>query len=194
MAYPVSLDLVADDRIARWRPLVHWVLVIPHAVIANVLSNVGGVVAFISWFAIVFTGRLPQGLADLQVLVIRYGARTYAYALWLHESYPPFEFPTSHADPGGLPLRVDIEPALEDRNRLTVALRFLWVIPAAVVAMLVFLAAAVVIVVSWFAVLFTGRYPQGMRDFVVGALRLGTRLNAYAYLLTDEYPPLALRP
>jgi hypothetical protein len=193
MAYPVTLDLTADERIARWRPLVHWLLVIPHAVLANVFSNVGSLIAILSWFAIVFTGKLPQGLADVQVLVLRYSARTYAYALWLHETYPPFEFQTTHEDPGGQPVRVDVHPVLEGRNRLTVALRFLWILPAAFVGMFIFLAASVVIVVSWFVVLLTGRYPQGMRDFVVGAMRFGTRLNAYGYLLTDEYPPLTTR-
>lgn len=194
MAYPVSLDLDADDRIARWRPLVHWLLVIPHAALAYVFSNVGSLIAFLSWFAIVFTGRLPSGLADVQCLVLRYNARAYAYALWLHEDYPPFEFQTTHDDPGGDPVRVEVHPALDDRNRLTVGLRFLWIIPAAFVAMFVYLAASVVVFVSFFAVLFTGRYPAGMRDFVVGALRFGTRVSAYASLLTDEYPPLTTAP
>lgn len=193
MAYPATLELTADERVARWRPLVHWLLALPHLVIANVLGNVASLVAILSWFAIVFTGTLPPGLADFQVLVLRYTARSYAYALWLHEEYPPFEFPTTHDDPGGHPLRVDVHPAIDDRNRLTVGLRFLWIIPVAIVAVFIYLAASVVALISWFAVLITGRYPPGLRDFVVGSLRFGTRFTAYGYLLTDAYPPFGIR-
>lgn len=192
MAYPITLDVTADERIDRWRPLVHWLLAIPHLVIADVFQNLANVIGVISWFAIVFTGRLPQGLADLQCLIIRYQARAYSYALWLYEQYPPFAFQTTHEDPGGSPLRVDVHPELENRNRLTVGLRFIWVIPAVVVGIFIFLAAAFVVLASFFVVLFTGRYPTGMRDFVVGALRYGTRVSGYAYLLVDEYPPLTI--
>lgn len=193
MAYPASLELEAPTKVANWRPLVHWLLGIPHLLIAEVLGNVAGVVALISWFAIVFTGSLPPGLAGLQCLAIRYNARAYSYTLWLREPYPPFEFSTAAADPGGDPVRVHIEPALEGRNRLTVGLRFLWVIPAAIFAALLSIAAIAVAFVSFFAVLFTGSYPQGLRDFMVGAGNYFVRLAAYAYLLTDEYPPFALR-
>ena len=69
--------------------------------VANVLGNVGGVIAVISCFAIVFTGRLPDGLATFQCLVVRYTARAYSYALWLREPYPAFDFSMTPEDPGG---------------------------------------------------------------------------------------------
>jgi hypothetical protein len=192
MVYPVSLELDADTKIANWRPLVHWLLGVPHLVIANVLSNVAGVVAVVSWFAILFTGALPPGLAGLQCLVLRYNARAVSYALWLREPYPAFDFSTTSADPGGDPVRVDIVPAYENRNKLTVALRFLWIIPAALFGFVLSIAVAAVAFASFFAVLTTGTYPAGLRDFMVRSGRYFTRLSAYAYLLTDEYPPLAL--
>ena len=192
MDYPAQLELDADTRIANWRPLVHWLLAIPHLLLVGVLGYVAGAVAIISWFAIVFTGRLPAGLANVQCLVIRYTARTYSYVLWLREPYPPFAFETTAADPGGDPVRVDFQPALHDRNRLTVALRIIWAIPALVVAVVLSWAVMVVSFVSFFAVLFTGQYPVGMRDFVVRCGRYSVRAYAYWYLLTDEYPPFAL--
>ena len=63
-AYPVQLDLDAPLEVARWRPLVHWILVIPHWVVLYVLGLVLGVLAFVSWFAILFTANITRGLFD----------------------------------------------------------------------------------------------------------------------------------
>lgn len=190
--YPANYELDAPAAVANWRPLVHWLLDIPHLVIANALSNVAGVMAFISWFAILFTGRLPEGLANFQCLVIRYQARAYSYATWLREPYPAFDFSMTPADPGGDPVRVELRPQLGNRNRLTVGLRFLWIIPAALFLMVVGIAAFFAVVAAFFAVLFTGRWPEGIRRFVIGASRLGVRVSAYWYLLVDDYPPFSL--
>ena len=191
MEYPVDLELDAPAEIANWRPLVQWLLDVPHLLITNVLGNVGGVIGVISWFAIVFTGRLPEGLANFQCMVIRYSARTYSYALWLREPYPAFDFSMSPTDPGGDPLRVDIRAQLENRNRLTVALRLIWAIPIALFLAVVSIAAMVVSFIAFFAVLFTGRWPEGMRRFIVGTGRAGVRVSAYFYLLVDDYPPFS---
>jgi hypothetical protein len=192
MAYPVTLELDAGPRVANWRPLVHWLLAIPHLVIAYALGYVSQAVALVSWLIIVFTGSLPATLAELQCMILRYTARVYSYVLWLREPYPPFDFTLSGADPGGDPLRLDITPELSGRNRLTVALRFIWVIPAAIFGTVLALAAGVALVVGFFAVLFTGRWPAGLRDFVVGVARYSVRLSAYFNLLTDAYPPFSL--
>jgi Domain of unknown function (DUF4389) len=192
MSYPVDLRLDAPPTVANWRPLVHWILGFPHLVIAGVLSSVAEVLAFISWFIILFTGRLPPGIADFQCMVLRYEARAYSYVQWLREPYPPFEFEMTSADPGTDRVRVDIAPRLENRNRLTVGLRFLWIIPILVYAIVVAVVQGLAMIVAFFAVLFTGRWPEGLRRFVVNANRLMTRVNAYGRLLVDDYPPFAL--
>jgi hypothetical protein len=190
--YPADFGLDAGREVARWRPLAQWFLAIPHLVVAEALSIVGSVVAVISWFAIVFTGRLPEGLAGLQCLSIRYQARAYSYALWLRESYPAFEFSTTFADPGTDPVRVDLVPQLENRNRLTVGLRFLWILPIALFTGLVTLVASLAVIAGFFAVLFTGRWPQGLHRFVLGTARLVVRIGAYGGLLVDDYPPFSI--
>ena len=72
---------------------------------------------------------------------------------------------------------------------MTVALRLLWMIPAAIVTAVFSIIAMIVSLVAWFAVLFTGTYPEGMRNLMIGVGRNVARLSAYVLLLTDEYPP-----
>jgi len=78
------------------------------------------------------------------------------------------------------------------QRRLTVLFRILMVLPHAVVIALLGIVAAVIYVVSWFAILFTGTYPAGMMNFMVGFMHWSTRFTGYALLLTDRYPPFAL--
>lgn len=189
--YPATLTIATPEKVANWRPLVHWLLAIPHFVIMYVLGLVAQICALISWFAIVFTGRLPEGLGGVSAMYIRYSNRVGSYVGFLHEQYPPFEFGTTSADPGGHAARTDLAIELEGRNRLTVGLRFLWIIPALIVTYLIFIIAAVCWFIAFFAVLFTGKWPDGLRNWVLKALRASTRLNAYMFLLTDRYPPLS---
>ena len=171
---------------------MQWFLAIPHLLVVGVLDSVSQVVALISWFAILFTGRLPAGLADVQAMRLRYEMRTQAYTGFLHAEYPPFAFDATSDDPGGTPVTVSISPALEGRERLTVLLRIIWMIPALIFAMIIGVLGLICGLLGFFAVLFTGRWPAGLRRFVIVALVVGLRLNAYALLLTDEYPPFAL--
>jgi Domain of unknown function (DUF4389) len=192
--YPATLEVDRADRIANWRPIVQWLLAIPHWAILNALQDLSGIIAIISWFIILFTGKLPETLANLQGLIIRYGNRTYAYAGFLREEYPPFTFETdAPADPGSYPpVRTGFVSELENRNRLTVGFRIILVIPQVIVLAVLVVAAFVALVIAFFAVLFTGRWPDGLRSFVVGVMRWGTRVSAYFLLLTDTYPPFSL--
>jgi hypothetical protein len=88
-------------------------------------------------------------------------------------------------------LRTGFAPELEDRNRLTVGFRIILAIPQLIVLAVLGVAAFVAWVIGFFAVLFTGRWPEGLRTFVVGYMRWFTRVEAYVGLLTDAYPPFA---
>ncbi|NNE72207.1 MAG: DUF4389 domain-containing protein [Acidimicrobiales bacterium] len=190
--YPVYFAASDDNEVANWRPLAHWLMVIPHAIVANVLSYASNILVFVSWFIILFTGKMPDGMARFITMAMRYNARTYSFALGLTEQYPPFEFEVQNEDPGNYAVRLDINPALEGRNRLTVFFRIFMLIPIGLFMIVVFIAAYVVMIIAWFAVLFTGTYPHGMRNFVIGVFRAGQRFSGYANLLTDEYPPFSL--
>jgi hypothetical protein len=191
--YPATFTFDPPEQIANWRPLVQWLLAIPHFAILYVLGFVQNVVGLVSWVVILFTGALPEGLANLQVMMIRYSVRAYTYAAFLKEEYPPFTFDTTPADPGNDPrVRVDITPQLANRNRLTVAFRIILLIPQAIVLFVLLIANFVAVLIAFFAVLFTGAWPVGLRDFVLNVMRWGLRVQAYCWLLTDEYPPFAL--
>jgi len=191
--YPATLTVETPPKIANWRPLVQWFLAIPHYIVLNVLGIVSGVVAIISWFAILITGKLPEGLASFQALYLRYSNRTYAYAGFLVEPYPPFTFGTVTADPGDYPgVRTDVVPEYENRNRVTVFFRLFLLIPQIVVLYILQIVASIVWFISLFVVLFTGSWNDGMRNLVLGYMRWSLRVGAYGTLLTDEYPPFSL--
>ena len=192
-SYPATFSFDPPDRVANWRPLVNWLLAIPHFVVLYGLQILSRAVGVISWFVVVFTGKLPDGLANVQVMYLRYQLRTYTFAGFMREEYPPFGFDTVAGDPGGDPrVRVDVQPQLADRNRLTAFFRIILVIPHVIVLAVLVIASFVVTVIAFFAVLFTGRWPVGMRDFVLNVWRWGLRVEAYFLLLTDTYPPFAL--
>jgi hypothetical protein len=189
LSYPATVDVRIPERIGRWRPFAQWILAIPHLVIAGALDYASRAVAIISWFAILLTGRLPEGLATFQIMMQRYSTRAYAYAAGLHAEYQPFEFEMSAAEPGGTPVDLTIEPDLGERNRVTTCFRLVLAIPAMIWTLLVGLVGVVCWFAGLFAVLFTGRWPAALHRRILAALRVGTRTTAYLTLLTDEYPP-----
>ena len=191
MAYPATIEVQTPEKLANWRPIGQIFMAIPHLAISYVLNAVAGVCAFISWFAILFTGKMPAGLANMICMSLRYQNRTMAYAGCLHDQFPPFDFTTTAAEPGGTPVQVNFQPTLEGRNRLTCALRILWAIPAMIFTALIYVVAAVCSFIGFFAVLFTGKWPPAIRGWVLKGMSASLRLNAYAMLLTDVYPPFS---
>jgi hypothetical protein len=191
--YPATFTFDPPEKVANWRPLGNWFLAIPHLMVLYILNFVSEVVAFVSWLVILFTGKLPDGLANIQVMYLRYIVRTYTYTGFMREEYPPFSFDSSATDPGDDPrVRVDVVPQLENRNRLTVFFRIILVIPQLIVLAVLAIGAWVALVIAFFAVLFTGKWPTGLRDFVLGVMRWGIRVQVYFLLLTDQYPPFVL--
>jgi len=191
--YPATFTFDPPERVVNWRPLVNWLLAIPHFIVLYALRILAQVIAVLSWFAILFTGSMPETFANLQTLWMRYELRVYTFVLFMREEYPPFAFGMSPADPGEDPrVRVDFRPQLTERNRLTVAFRLILVIPHLVVLVLLGIAASVVGLIGFFAVLFTAHWPEGLRDFVLNVYRWYLRVETYLLLLTDEYPPFQL--
>ena len=192
-SYPASFTFDPPETVANWRPLVNWILAFPHFVILYGFRVLAEVVSVVSWFVILFTGALPESLANLQVMFLRYETRIYIYACFMREEYPPFTFTSTPVDDGEDPrVHVDFRPELTDRNRLTVGFRFILAIPQFVVLAVLGIVAWVVLVVAFFVVLFTGRWSEGARNLVINIMRWYLRVQAYILLLADEYPPFSL--
>lgn len=194
ISYPVTFEFDAPEKVARWRPIVHWLLVIPHLVVAYVLAIVAEILMFVAWLLGVITGKIPEGILSFIAMSIRYNTRAQTYALFLREEYPPFGFDTTLTDPGDdSRVRVNFAAELEGRNRLTIFFRLFMIIPHAIVLGILAIVFYVVMIIAWFAVIIMGSWPTGLRNFVVGFIRWGTRVNGYFSLLTDKYPPFSMQ-
>jgi hypothetical protein len=188
-AYPILVEIDPPRVQSRVTIFFRFLLVIPAAIVAAVIGMVAGVIALIAWFAILFTGNYPAGMANFSVGALRWQTRVNAYNYLLAGPYPPF----SLDDDPAYPARVYVTPQLTGRNRLTVFFRYFMILPHAIVLALVGIAASFVLLIAWVAGTFTGEVPEGMHNFLAGMLRWATRVGGYYMLLTDEYPPFSMQ-
>lgn len=182
----VSLDITYTTPRNRLTNAFRVIWAIPHLIIVNAISRLAQVLSVVQWFIVIFTGKRHRGLWDLTRGCLDWEVRAYAYATMMYDTYPNFGFEKKD-EPVEFVLDWDEAPA----NRLSVALRIIYAIPALLLTIVVYIGALFVIIATWFAILFTGSQPRGMFDFLLKAERLGARLSAYLYLLTDTYPKYA---
>jgi hypothetical protein len=153
---------------------------------AGVLGAVAGICTLIAWFAILFTGRHPDGLWKLAAYYLRWRVRAIAYLTLLRDEYPPF-------GDDDYPAALVLEVPDARRDRLTVFFRLFLALPHLFLLWLIAVLWAFTTAVAWVLILFTGRYPETLYGFAIGALAWSTRVEAYLLLLRDEYPPFSLR-
>jgi hypothetical protein len=205
----IRVEGSVDPQVNRWLWLVKWLLLIPHYVVLLVLWIGLAVVTVVAFFAILLTGRYPRPLFGYAVGVLRWSWRVayYGYSALATDRYPPFTL----ADVPDHPARLDVAYPERLSRGLVLVKWWLLALPhylvlavfagsaymmtegrdearqvstAGLLGLLVFFAAV--------ALLFTGRYPAGIYDFVMGINRWTLRVAAYALLLTDRYPPFRL--
>jgi hypothetical protein len=141
-------------------------------------------VALASWLAILVRGRMPRWLFDFQVAFYRWANRAFGYFLLLTDRYPPFE--------GDWVIDYEVRyPERVSRWKL-LFWKVITAIPHFIILEFLGLGAVIVTVIAWFFILFSGRYPRGLFDYVAGVMRWGARVWAYVLSLTDEYPPFNL--
>jgi Domain of unknown function (DUF4389) len=156
-------------------------LAIPHFLVLYVLAIAAEVVAVIGWFAALFTGRLPAGLAGFLTGWLRWSARVYAYVGLLTDQYPPFAL--ADAD---YPVRLSAAPGR--LNRLAVLFRLILAIPAGLLLALIGYGAAVIGIVIWLIVLVTGGMPAPLHQAVAAVIRYSARFYGYFFLMSGTYP------
>jgi len=196
--YPFVFKGELTEPFSPWLWLVKWFLLIPHFILLAFLWA-GFIVSWvISLFAILFTGRYPRGLFDYNLGVLRWTWRVgfYGYQALGTDEYPPFTL--SHAD-----YPADLDVPYPERLSRGLALVKWWLLAIPHYMVIAFFqgggggrsGGGLVYVLALFAgvaLLFTGRYPKGIFNFVFGMNRWTYRVAAYAALMTDRYPPFRL--
>ncbi len=179
-----EFDIEYPERLSRLLIFVKWLLIIPHLLVLWVLAVGFGLITFIAWFAILITGKYPRGMWDYALMYLRWSQNIGAYVTLMRDEYPPFAA-------GPYPVHLDLEYP-EHLSRWLIFVKWLLVIPHFFILYFLGLAAGLVMFIAWFAILFTGRYPKGMFEFVEGVTRWALRVNVYYSLMTDTYPPFSL--
>jgi len=182
MAAPVTFEVQYIEQRNRLTNVFRYLLAFPHLIILGALGIAAYAVTFVHWWYVLFTGRRNKGMWNFAYGVADWSARVNGYLWHTFDIYPNFGF-ERRDEPVTYGFAYE-----EQANRLTCALRSIWIIPAAFIAFFVFIGGAVMMFISWWAILFTGRQSEGRQQFLVKVLRFGTRINAYGMLLTDTYP------
>jgi hypothetical protein len=138
---------------------------------------------------ILFRKKYPKWWFDWNLALSRFSYRVSAYFALLRDEYPSTdEEQAVHLDMA----YPDVQTQL---GRGMPIIKWILAIPHYIILFFLGIGAWICIIIAWFAILFTGRYPKGLFDYVVGVMRWGLRVSAYAFtLITDKYPPFSLEP
>jgi len=202
--YPVQLSIDYPDRnLNRLTTLFRIFVVIPIAIIIGLLTSgnyggtaegsesyqyaAAGLVFLPLVLMILFRQKYPKWWFDWNVALTKFSTRVCAYLGLLTDVYP------STDEEQSVHLDIPYPDVKNELNRWLPLVKWLLAIPHYIVLFFLYIAAIVCVVIAWFVILFTGRYPRGLFDFVVGVYRWSLRVTAYAFLLTtDSYPPFSL--
>ena len=203
-AHPATLSIDYPDRkLNRLTTFFRLITAIPIGVLLCLVSgaawrsgdgrgwvavfSAGGVLFLATVLMLVFRQKYPRWWFDWNIALTRFSMRVEAYMALLRDEYP------STDEEQAVHIEIPYPDGRNGLNRWLPLVKWLLAIPHYIVLFFLDIAAFVVVIVAWFAILFTGRYPRGLFDFVVGVMRWSLRVSAYAFLLTtDEYPPFTL--
>jgi Domain of unknown function (DUF4389) len=182
--HPVRLVVRDDLRRTRLTVFFRLLLAIPHFVWQALLAIFAILAVIGNWFATLFTGRSPDGLHSFLAGYLRYTTHVSAYIFLIADPYPGFFLINLKQ---AYPIDLEVDPP-EAQGRLSVAFRIILAIPAMIITQILRNLSGALAIFSWFVALFTGRVPEGIRNFAAFALRYETQTYAYIVLLTPRYP------
>jgi Domain of unknown function (DUF4389) len=185
--YPVQFSVEYPDRdLNRLATAFRLIVAIPILIVA---AAVGAVLFLAPLLLIVFRQKYPRWWYDWNLELLRFMNRIGAYLALMDDRYP------STDERQAVALEFPYPDAKVGLNRWLPLVKWLLAVPHYIVLFFLAIAAVVAVIIVWFAILFTGRYPRGLFEFVLGVLRWGNRVNGYAFVLvTDQYPPFRLSP
>ncbi|HWH93931.1 MAG TPA: DUF4389 domain-containing protein [Baekduia sp.] len=172
------------EQRSRLTTFFRYLLAIPHFVVLMVWGILGFFALVAAWFALVITGRYPQGLYDFIGGLLRYGTAVGGYAGLLTDKYPPFG-----PDTDDYPVHLKLPGPLPEYNRLHAAFRLITAIPPYIIAYAMGIVWQLGAFLSWFAIVVLGKQPKGLQDMIVLGMSYQQRAYAYILLLTEKWPP-----
>jgi len=182
--YPVQVEADLLPEYSRFMPLIKWLLLIPHYIALFFLGIGAMVVAFIAFFATLFTGTYPRGMWDFMVGVHRWSLRVLAYHHLISDTYPPFTLQEQPEDT--VRLRAEYPEHVERWRPLVT---WLLVIPYLIVAYLILIVGNICSILAFFTILFTKKVPEGLFDVIRISYVWMNRASFYTYWMSTEYPP-----
>ena len=187
--YPAQLSVDYPDRqLDRLSSALRFLYVIPIGIVSASISNsVNGILFLPVLLLIVFRQKYPRWWFDWHLNITRFSTRIGAYGLLLRDEYP------STDEEQAVHLDITYPNVGTELNRWLPLVKWALAIPHYIVLAFLLIGVIVAWVIAWFAILFTGRYPRGLFDYMVGVMRWSLRVQAYAWLMTtDKYPPFGL--
>lgn len=185
--YPIQFSVDYPDRsLSRFSSFFRPIAVIPIAIVIGILESI---LVGPPLLMILFRQKYPRWWFDWNVEHLRFENRVAAYLLLLRDEYP------STDEEQSVHLEVPYPDVPQDLNRWLPLIKWFLAIPHFIVLFVLWIIALVVVIIAWFAILFTARYPRALFNYVEGVMRWGARVTAYAFLMTtDRYPPFRLNP
>ena len=180
----LQLIILNRDKHSRLSVFFRPLLAIPHVIVGGLWGFFVNFLTFFQWIRILFTGSRSEGIWNKQNRWLTYATRVKSYQSYLFDAYPAF---------GSVPNSEPVTHTFvftKDAKRLSAFFRFLIAIPAYFVLFFFSIGAGFISFIAWFALIFVGRYPAGMFEFVLRYRRFSARLSSYLMYMTDDYPKI----
>lgn len=184
--YPVAYSApLEEEGRSRLTVFFRLLLAIPWMIVSALWGIAVYVTVVLAWFALLFTGRYPQGLYDFNAKYLRFNARLHSWVFLLTDEWPPF----SGSPDEGYPVRLAIAEPLAEYSRAKVFFRIILMIPVMLLVYVMTIILELVAIVAWFVLVFTARLPAGLYKPMRAASAYIVKAGSFYLLLTEQFPP-----